>query len=68
MSGPPLAKGPLTWTVEIECYPAARCSRAPARLGRPSAAEILHVTNFAGLMRGLREVVSWTCGGVCMNS
>jgi hypothetical protein len=37
-------------------------------LGRPSAAEIFHVTNFVGPMNGLREVMIWTCGGVRMNS
>ncbi len=49
-------------------YPEARWSRAPATLGRPSAAEIVQVTNFVGPMCGLSEVISWTCGGVRMNS
>ena len=34
-------------------YPEARCSRASATLGRPSAAEIVQVTNFVGPMSGL---------------
>jgi hypothetical protein len=37
-------------------------------VGRPSAAEIFQVTNFVGPMSGLSEVMSWTCGGVRMNS
>ena len=37
-------------------------------LGRPSAAEIVQVTNFVGPMYGLSEVISWTCGEVRMNS
>ena len=37
-------------------------------LGRPSAAEIVQVTNFVGPMSGLSEVISRTCGGVRMNS
>ena len=37
-------------------------------LGRPSAAEIVQVTNFVGPMYGLSEVITWTCGGVRMNS
>ena len=37
-------------------------------LGRPSAAEIVQVTNFVGPMSGLSEVISWTCGEVRMNS
>jgi len=52
----------LVWTGEDECYPEARCSRASAMLGRPSAGEIFQVTNFAGPMLGLREAMSWTCG------
>ncbi len=35
-------------------------------LGRPSAPEIVQVTNFVGPMYGLSEVISWTCGGVRM--
>ena len=37
-------------------------------LGRPSAAEIVQVTNFVGPMYGLSEVITCTCGGVRMNS
>ena len=37
-------------------------------LGWPSAAEIVQVTNFVRPMSGLSEVISWTCGGVRMNS
>ena len=48
-------------------YPEASWSRAPAMLGRPSAPEIVQVTNFVGPMCGLSEVISWTCGGVRMN-
>ena len=36
-------------------------------LGRPSAAEIVQVTNFVGPMYGLSEVISCTCGAVRMN-
>ncbi len=36
-------------------------------LGRPSAAEIVQVTNFVGPMYGLSEVITWTCGRVRMN-
>ena len=32
-------------------------------LGRPSAPEIVQVTNFVGPMCGLSEVISWTCEG-----
>jgi len=48
-------------------YPAARCSRAAAMVGRPSAAETVQVTNFVGPMNGLSEVITWTCGEVRMN-
>ena len=36
--------------------------------GRPSAAEIVHVANFAGPSKGRKEVISPACGGVRMNS
>jgi hypothetical protein len=42
------------------CYPEASRSRAPARLGWPSAAWIVQVTNFVGPMKGLREAISPT--------
>jgi hypothetical protein len=33
-------------------------------LGRSSAAEIVQVTNVAGPLSGLSEVIGWTCRGV----
>ena len=41
---------------------------ARVQLGRPSAAEVFHVTNFVVPMNGFSEVMSWTCGGARMNS
>lgn len=55
------------WAGPCRRYPAARCSRAAAMLGRPSAAETVQMTNFVGPMNGLREVIACTCGGAHMN-
>jgi hypothetical protein len=49
---------------DAEGYPEASRSTAPVMLGRPSAAEIVHVTNFVDPMKGLSELISRTCGGV----